>query len=51
MKRIACVVAFTLLFCAFGAAAPRTLRVDYYHTGNAHEQWFSLDRIVLEALE
>ncbi|MGO9348971.1 MAG: IgA Peptidase M64 [Terriglobales bacterium] len=32
-------------------AAPRTLRVDYYHTGNSHEQWFSLDRVVLEPLE
>ena len=32
-------------------AAPRTLRVDYFHTGNSHEQWFSLDRTVLEPLE
>jgi len=51
MKRIVCAVAFLLLFCVFGAAAPRTLRVDYYHTGNVHEEWFSLDRIVLEPLE
>jgi len=27
------------------------MRVDYYHTGNSHEEWFSLDRIVLEPLE
>ena len=32
-------------------AAPRTLRVDYYHTGNSHDEWFSLDRVVLEPLE
>jgi hypothetical protein len=32
-------------------AASHTLRVDYYHTGNAHEEWISLDRIVLEPLE
>jgi len=35
----------------FSLAAPRTLRVDYFHTGNSHEQWFSLDRTVLEPLE
>ncbi len=32
-------------------AAPRTMRVDYYHTGNATEERFSLDRVVLEPLE
>ena len=51
MRRIVCAIAFLLVFCVFGAATPRTLRVDYYHTGNAHEEWFSLDRIVLEPLE
>src|SRR5271170_1517778 len=49
------VLAF-LLLCLFSFptssfAAPRTLRVDYYHTGNSHEEWFSLDRVVLEPLE
>ncbi|MGB7844216.1 MAG: IgA Peptidase M64 [Candidatus Acidiferrum sp.] len=51
MKRIAAVVISSLLFCAFSAGASRTLRVDNYHTGNAHEEWFSLDRVVLEPLE
>jgi hypothetical protein len=32
------------------AAPPRTLRVDYFHTGNATEERFSLDRLVLEPL-
>lgn len=32
------------------ASVSRTMRVDYYHNGNAKEQWFSLDRIVLEPL-
>ena len=27
-----------------------TMRVDYYHTGNAKEERFSLDRVVLEPL-
>ena len=30
--------------------AQRTMRVDYYHTGNAKEEHFSLDRVVLEPL-
>jgi len=30
------------------AAAPRTMRVDYYHSGDAAQEHFSLDRIVLE---
>ena len=51
MRRIVGVVIASLLFAVFCAGAPRTLRVDYYHTGNAHDEWFSLDRLVLEPLE
>ncbi len=29
---------------------PRTMRVDYYHTGNNKQEWFSLDRVVTEPL-
>ena len=32
------------------AETPRTLRVDYYHTGTAAEEAFSLDRVVVEPL-
>ena len=32
------------------AAAPKTFRVDYFHTGNAVEERFSLDRLVVEPL-
>ncbi|BDG03227.1 IgA Peptidase M64 [Anaeromyxobacter oryzae] len=42
-----------LLVAAALAAAPqppRTLRVDYFHTGNATEERFALDRLVLEPL-
>ncbi len=31
-------------------AAPQTMRLDYYHTGTATEEVFSVDRIVLEPL-
>jgi hypothetical protein len=55
MKRTIGFVVASLLFffcsCSPSFAAPRTLRVDYYHTGNSHEEWFSLDRVVLEPLE
>ncbi|HEY6929266.1 MAG TPA: IgA Peptidase M64 [Thermoanaerobaculia bacterium] len=33
------------------SALPRTMRVDYYHTGNATQEFFSVDRVVLEPLE
>jgi hypothetical protein len=37
-----------LLFAVPLFAAPKTMRVDYYHTGNDHQETFSLDRIVIE---
>jgi hypothetical protein len=51
-----------LVHASTAAAAPKpgtqkprsgeggTMRVDYYHTGNAKEERFSLDRVVLEPL-
>jgi hypothetical protein len=39
-----------LTISAFAAEAPRTMRVDYYHTGNAKTDMFSLDRVVVEPL-
>src|SRR5688500_16516087 len=32
------------------AEPPRTLRVDYLHSGNAREEHFALERVVLEPL-
>ncbi len=32
------------------AQTPRTMRLDYYHTGDAKSEVFSLDRVVLEPL-
>lgn len=32
------------------AAAPSTMRLDYYHTGNASQEMFSVDRVVVEPL-
>ena len=52
MKRISLALCFLLFFSSLLAtAAPRTVRIDYYHGGNAHDEWFTLDRTVLEPLE
>jgi hypothetical protein len=39
-----------LVAVALSAAAPRTFRLDYFHTGNAAEERFSLDRVLVEPL-
>lgn len=38
------------LVCIPAAAAPRTMRLDYYHTGDAKQETFSIDRVVIEPL-
>jgi IgA peptidase M64/peptidase M64-like protein len=50
MKTLVVATFLASLFAAPALAAP-TMRVDYYHTGNAKEERFSLDRVVLEPLE
>jgi len=39
-----------LLILATSAFAAETMRVDYYHTGDATQEIFSLDRVVIEPL-
>lgn len=41
-------IAHALLLAAALAAAPRTMRLDYIHTGNATEEHFALDGLALE---
>jgi hypothetical protein len=50
MKNALLLLALSLLAVPGLAAQPRTMRVDYYHTGNASKEMFSLDRIVIEPL-
>jgi len=45
----ACLTALALAAAA-PAAPPRTFRVDYFHTGTASNEIYSLDRLVLEPL-
>jgi hypothetical protein len=39
-----------VLMTATAFAVPRTMRLDYYHTGNAKQEVFSIDRIQIEPL-
>src|ERR1043165_2516652 len=43
-------VAITLLILGTSALAAETMRVDYYHTGDATQEVFSLDRVSIEPL-
>lgn len=40
----------TALSCSAQPTQPPTMRLDYYHTGNATSETFSLDRVVVEPL-
>ena len=42
--------AAVLLIVANALAAPDTMRLDYYHTGDATQEVFSVDRVVIEPL-
>ena len=52
MRQILPVVLLLLLgpAASAGAAAPATMRVDYFHTGNHESEIFSLDQVVIEPL-
>jgi hypothetical protein len=50
MKKVLLPVIILLFTTLAFAATPRTMRVDYYHTGNSSHEIFSLDEIVLEPL-
>jgi len=39
-----------LLFATNAIAATQTMRLDYYHTGDASQEVFSVDRVVIEPL-
>jgi hypothetical protein len=44
------ILTLLLLAPAVAFAAPQTMRLDYYHTGNARTELFSVDRVVVEPL-
>jgi hypothetical protein len=49
IKNLLSICALLLLSVA-SQAAPRTMRLDYYHTGDAKQEMFSVDRVVIEPL-
>src|SRR5215213_11679175 len=50
MSKLILVIAVLFLFTATALAATPTMRVDYYHTGDAAQEVFSLDHVVIEPL-
>ena len=44
------IIVIALLILGPSASAAETMRVDYYHTGDATQEIFSLDRVVIEPL-
>ncbi|HEY2152749.1 MAG TPA: IgA Peptidase M64 [Vicinamibacterales bacterium] len=50
MKKIRVLATLIVFHASIASAASGTLRIDYYHTGNAKEERFSLDRVVHEPL-
>ena len=50
MKPVLAALLALFLTPLLAAAPPRTMRIDYFHTGTATSELFSLDRTVLEPL-
>ena len=51
MKHVVQGLLLVLAAPALAVAGPRTMRFDYFHSGNAKEERFSRGRVVLEPLE
>ncbi len=47
---VAVLALFAFAVSSSAAPAPRTMRLDYFHTGDATRELFSVDRVVLEPL-
>jgi len=50
MKSRLFLICVVLVLASLAFGAPATMRLDYYHTGNATQEMFSLDRTVIEPL-
>lgn len=50
MSKLLSALSLLLLFSTLTLGATATMRVDYYHTGNATREVFSVDRVVIEPL-
>ena len=50
MSKLILAAAAVLLSFTSAIAASQTMRLDYYHTGDASQEVFSVDRVVIEPL-
>ncbi len=50
MSKILFACSLLILLSTFALGSTATMRVDYYHTGNATREVFSVDRVVIEPL-
>jgi IgA Peptidase M64/Peptidase M64 N-terminus len=50
MRKITLSLIGLVLISASAFAAPQTMRLDYFHTGDAKHETFSIDRVVIEPL-
>src|ERR1043165_3432966 len=50
MIKFLLVLSSLFVFATISAAATPTVRLDYYHTGDASQEVFSVDRVVIEPL-
>src|SRR6202171_6389439 len=50
IRKVLSIVVLLFIFSLTTHAAPQTMRLDYYHTGNSAQEVFSVDRIVIEPL-
>jgi hypothetical protein len=50
MTKLAFLILTGFLTAGGASAAQQTMRVDYYHTGNATEEHYSLDQVLVEPL-
>ena len=50
MTRLITALVALLLFAGYATAATQTMRLDYFHTGDATQEVFSVDRVVIEPL-
>lgn len=48
--RFSALALFLAAYTSLCFAQPRTMRLDYYHTGNTTQEMFSVDRVVIEPL-
>jgi hypothetical protein len=50
MTRLLFSLSAVLLLTASAFSSPQTMRLDYYHTGDAKQELFSVERVVIEPL-